>query len=137
MAGLGTQTDTLHFRVPPVLDHSFDLDKKRQLIHQMTRLGIHTDTPHFRLTDTPHFRVPPVPSHSFDLDKNNFVGAAEIRHVLINIGETVTDEEVRFEYLNRLGLFGRRSRTDYETTWHVRGGLKVEHCVCAGGRWTR
>ena len=31
---------------------------------------------------------------SFDLDKNNFVGAAEIRHVLINIGETVTDEEV-------------------------------------------
>jgi Ca2+-binding EF-hand superfamily protein len=32
---------------------------------------------------------------SFDLDKNNFVGAAEIRHVLINIGETVTDEEVR------------------------------------------
>jgi Ca2+-binding EF-hand superfamily protein len=32
---------------------------------------------------------------SFDLDKNNFVGAAEIRHVLINIGEVVTDEEVR------------------------------------------
>ncbi|RYZ13640.1 MAG: hypothetical protein EOO70_08390, partial [Myxococcaceae bacterium] len=31
---------------------------------------------------------------AFDLDKNNYVGAAEIRHVLINIGETVTDEEV-------------------------------------------
>jgi len=31
---------------------------------------------------------------AFDLDKNNFVGAAEIRHVLINIGENVTDEEV-------------------------------------------
>ncbi|GMH46963.1 hypothetical protein TrLO_g2558 [Triparma laevis f. longispina] len=31
---------------------------------------------------------------AFDLDKNNFVGAAEIRYVLINIGETVTDEEV-------------------------------------------
>jgi len=31
---------------------------------------------------------------AFDLDKNNFVGAAEIRHVLINIGEQVTDEEV-------------------------------------------
>lgn len=30
----------------------------------------------------------------FDLDKNGFVGAAEIRHILINIGETVTDEEV-------------------------------------------
>jgi hypothetical protein len=27
---------------------------------------------------------------AFDLDKNNFVGAAEIRHVLINIGEQVS-----------------------------------------------
>lgn len=26
---------------------------------------------------------------AFDLDKNKFVGAAEIRHVLINIGEQV------------------------------------------------
>jgi hypothetical protein len=26
---------------------------------------------------------------AFDLDKNNFIGAAEIRHVLINIGEQV------------------------------------------------
>jgi len=31
---------------------------------------------------------------SFDLDKNNYVGAAEIRHVLLNIGERPTDEEV-------------------------------------------
>ena len=31
---------------------------------------------------------------SFDLDKNNYVGAAEIRHVLVNIGEKATDEEV-------------------------------------------
>ena len=31
---------------------------------------------------------------AFDLDKNHFVGAAEIRHVLINIGEQPTDEEV-------------------------------------------
>ena len=31
---------------------------------------------------------------SFDLDKNNYVGAAEIRHILINVGERVTDEEV-------------------------------------------
>jgi serine/threonine-protein phosphatase 2B regulatory subunit len=31
---------------------------------------------------------------SFDLDKNEFVGAAELRHVLVNIGENVTDEEV-------------------------------------------
>jgi len=32
---------------------------------------------------------------SFDLDKNNYVGAAEISHVLVNIGERATDEEVR------------------------------------------
>jgi hypothetical protein len=31
---------------------------------------------------------------SFDLDSNDFVGAAELRHVLVNIGENVTDEEV-------------------------------------------
>ncbi len=31
---------------------------------------------------------------SFDLDKNNYVGAAEIRHVLVNIGEKVEDEVV-------------------------------------------
>ena len=31
---------------------------------------------------------------AFDLDKNNYVGAAEIRHVLVNIGERVTDEEI-------------------------------------------
>nr|CCA13985.1 calcineurin subunit B putative [Albugo laibachii Nc14] len=32
--------------------------------------------------------------NAFDLDHNSYVGAAEIRHVLINIGETPTDEEV-------------------------------------------
>lgn len=31
---------------------------------------------------------------SFDLDGNNFVGAAELRHILTHIGEVVTDEEV-------------------------------------------
>ena len=31
---------------------------------------------------------------AFDLDKNNYVGAAEIRHVLLNIGERPADEEV-------------------------------------------
>ncbi|GMH58246.1 hypothetical protein TL16_g02566, partial [Triparma laevis f. inornata] len=29
-----------------------------------------------------------------DLDNNDYVGAAEIRHVLICMGELVTDEEV-------------------------------------------
>ena len=37
---------------------------------------------------------------SFDLDKNNYIGAAEIRHVLINIGETVEDEVVRNKIFN-------------------------------------
>jgi len=37
---------------------------------------------------------------AFDLDKNKYVGAAEIRHILVNIGERVTDEEVSlFELL--------------------------------------
>jgi len=29
-----------------------------------------------------------------DLDKNNFVGAAEIRHILVCMGELITDEEI-------------------------------------------
>jgi len=36
---------------------------------------------------------------AFDLDKNNYVGAAEIRHVLVNIGERVSDEEVSCLFL--------------------------------------
>jgi serine/threonine-protein phosphatase 2B regulatory subunit len=31
---------------------------------------------------------------AFDLDRNHFVGAAEIRHILVNIGENASDEEV-------------------------------------------
>lgn len=38
---------------------------------------------------------------SFDLDKNNYVGAAELRHILRNIGETVKDEEVSLMHLLR------------------------------------
>lgn len=29
-----------------------------------------------------------------DLDRNMFVGAAEVRHVLVCMGELITDEEV-------------------------------------------
>eukprot|EP00945_MAST-04E_sp_MAST-4E-sp1_P005999 g5999.t1 len=32
--------------------------------------------------------------HFLDLDKNGFIGAAEIRHILICMGELITDEEV-------------------------------------------
>ena len=32
---------------------------------------------------------------AFDLDKNKFVGAAEIRHVLVNIGEQVSHQMPR------------------------------------------
>eukprot|EP00968_Pinguiococcus_pyrenoidosus_P011132 scaffold890_cov269-Pinguiococcus_pyrenoidosus.AAC.4 len=32
--------------------------------------------------------------HFIDLDKNNFIGAAELRHCLICMGELITDEEV-------------------------------------------
>jgi hypothetical protein len=32
---------------------------------------------------------------AFDLDKNNYIGAAEIKFILVSIGERVTDEEVR------------------------------------------
>jgi hypothetical protein len=43
---------------------------------------------------------------AFDLDKNNYVGAAEIRHVLLNIGERPTDEEVSRNSYIYLAHFG-------------------------------
>lgn len=55
---------------------------------------------------------------AFDLDHNSFVGAAEIRHVLINIGENVTDEEV--DEVNKEGVTPRRTRYhDLHTTQHM------------------
>jgi len=39
---------------------------------------------------------------TFDLDKNNYIGAAELRHILLCIGERVTDEEVRNDDKNRM-----------------------------------
>jgi Ca2+-binding EF-hand superfamily protein len=61
---------------------------------------------------------------AFDLDKNNFVGAAEIRHVLINIGEQVTDEEVD-EMIRMVDMDG-----DGQVSWDefysmVTGGRKA------------
>lgn len=43
---------------------------------------------------------------SFDLDKNNYVGAAEINHVLVNIGERVADEEVCFVFVQYAMIVG-------------------------------
>ena len=32
--------------------------------------------------------------YCYALDHNNFVGAAEIRHILVCMGEMITDEEI-------------------------------------------
>jgi serine/threonine-protein phosphatase 2B regulatory subunit len=70
---------------------------------------------------------------AFDLDKNNFVGAAEIRHVLINIGEQVTDEEVD-EMIRMVDSDG-----DGQVSWEefysmVTGGKKAPVTVGAEAR---
>ena len=70
---------------------------------------------------------------AFDLDKNNFVGAAEIRHVLINIGEQVTDEEVD-EMIRMVDSDG-----DGQVSWEefysmVTGGKKAPAAVGAEQR---
>lgn len=70
---------------------------------------------------------------AFDLDKNNFVGAAEIRHVLINIGEQVTDEEVD-EMIRMVDSDG-----DGQVSWEefysmVTGGKKVPQGLGADTR---
>eukprot|EP01041_Mallomonas_annulata_P011412 gene11413-23872_t len=69
---------------------------------------------------------------AFDLDKNNFIGAAEIRHVLINIGEQVTDEEVD-EMIRMVDRDG-----DGQVSWEefysmVTGGKKPPPELMGGG----
>ena len=34
----------------------------------------------------------------FDKDGNGFISAAELRHIMTNIGDRMTDEEVRFVF---------------------------------------
>ena len=39
--------------------------------------------------------MPSALSQVFDKDGNGFISAAELRHVMTNLGEKLTDEEVR------------------------------------------
>jgi Ca2+-binding EF-hand superfamily protein len=73
---------------------------------------------------------------AFDLDKNNFIGAAEIRHILINIGEQVTDEEVD-EMIRMVDKDG-----DGQVSWEefyemVTGGKKPPNSLGTGGAGDR
>lgn len=65
--------------------------------------------------------------------RNNFIGAAEIRHILINIGEQVTDEEVD-EMIRMVDKDG-----DGQVSWDefysmVTGGQKPPPELMAGGK---
>ena len=70
---------------------------------------------------------------AFDLDKNNFVGAAEIRHVLINIGESVTDEEVD-EMIRMVDKDGDGQVSFDEFYGMVTGGRKPPPGLGGGGK---
>jgi serine/threonine-protein phosphatase 2B regulatory subunit len=72
-------------------------------------------------------------AQAFDLDKNNFVGAAEIRHVLINIGETVTDEEVD-EMIRMVDTDGDGQVGFEEFFGMVTGGRKPPPGLGGGGK---
>merc|ERR1719487_2926464 len=70
---------------------------------------------------------------AFDLDHNSFVGAAEIRHVLINIGEQVTDEEVD-EMIRMVDKDGDGQVAFEEFYEMVTGGKKPPPGLGGGGR---
>jgi len=70
---------------------------------------------------------------SFDLDKNNYVGAAELRHVLVNIGERVTDEEVD-EMIRMVDKDGDGQVSFEEFYRMVTGGKKAPHGLGRGGQ---
>lgn len=70
---------------------------------------------------------------SFDLDKNNYVGAAEIRHVLISIGERATDEEVD-EMIKMVDKDGDGQVSFDEFYRMVTGGQRPPHGLGRAGR---
>ena len=52
----------------------------------------------------------------FDKDGNGFISAAELRHVMTNLGEKLTDEEVD-EMIREADIDGD-GQVNYEGTWH-------------------
>ena len=59
----------------------------------------------------------------FDKDGNGFISAAELRHVMTNLGEKLTDEEVD-EMIREADIDGD-GQINYEGSWvvyvHIRG----------------
>jgi serine/threonine-protein phosphatase 2B regulatory subunit len=72
---------------------------------------------------------------AFDLDKNNYVGAAEIRYILVNIGERVTDEEVD-EMIRMVDKDGDGQVCFEEFYRMVTGGKQAPPGLGRGGRHT-
>lgn len=73
--------------------------------------------------------------HAFDLDNNSYVGAAEIRHVLVNIGERVSDEEVD-EMIRMVDHDGDGQVCFSEFYKMITGGKKMPHSsstITSGG----
>ena len=56
----------------------------------------------------------------FDIDKNNYVGAAKIFHILLNIGERVSDEKVsclfRLKYLAQYLFILKKYLTRFQSS---------------------
>ncbi len=64
------------------------------------------------------------PCRVFDKDGNGFISAAELRHVMTNLGEKLTDEEVD-EMIREADIDGD-GQVNYEGVWkHF-----VEKLVC-------
>lgn len=70
-------------------------------------------------------------SHSrvFDKDGNGFISAAELRHVMTNLGEKLTDEEVD-EMIREADVDGD-GQVNYEGTDMV-SYLPLSHYYCEG-----
>ena len=67
----------------------------------------------------------------FDKDGNGFISAAELRHVMTNLGEKLTDEEVD-EMIKEADIDGD-GQINYEGQGHVRRDV-IMYCtvtVCA------
>ena len=66
----------------------------------------------------------------FDKDGNGFISAAELRHVMVNLGERLTDDEVE-EMITEADMAGD-GQINYEGGWSERQGTDISTMKVGG-----
>lgn len=88
--GVETFDDALRKGLPDEKDELKVSKEDSQLVADILKEGVQSEFAKQEFTDEEIENA----FKFIDLDKNNFIGAAEIRHILVCMGELITDEEI-------------------------------------------